>query len=287
MNVQTRWATVYMAFALIVTGAVATYATAPATHTPEKIRELEVSPHAAASDSKKMLLFISQAERLIFEGDYTFAKMHINEAIRAAAQLPATPYAADTEFIHRVTLLRYLDGTYERQMLFAQPTEITRRLTFPPDALAVDNKKITAAEVHYISSHWDKAALLTALNKTLHAIETGKNNAVTPELHHLHRLLLQGNDRPVSDRQAAQDNVAVARALLQVNAFSAAKLALGRSDLHIRNMIVQKEASPQRFEEIALIRNEMAEVTKVIEQREPGVFKMLDAKLEEWWDALS
>lgn len=288
MDVRAQGAILYVAVALIATGGVATYATTPNTPTAEEAKvSTEYSPYAEISNSKKMLLFISQAERLIFKGDRTFAKMHINEAINTASLLPDSIDAATTDTIHRITLIKLLDGTRESQMMVAQNSNITEPLQFSSEFLPADKKQITSAEVHYISSHWDKAALLASLNKILRAIETGKNNAIIPELNHMHNLLLTNNERAVSHRRAAQDNVTLARALLQADAFSAAKSALAQANNHIKKIADQKDASPKRFEEIAEIRNQMAEVTKVIERKEPSTFKVLDKKLGKWWDALS
>lgn len=278
-------ATIYIAATLLATGAVATYATTPSAETTEQVREMQVAPYAGMSDSKQVLLFLSQAERLVSKGDDTFAKMHLNEAMSAAARLPASPQASD--HIHRVTLVTLRDGTLERQLMLMQPANITEPLSFSPEALPVDKKTITKAEVVYIQPAWNKADVLVGLNKAMRAIETGKSNAVTPEFNKLHELLITDNKHNVSERRAAQDNVALARMLLQAGAYDAAKQALANADTHISNVAENNDASPKRFEEIATMRNEMADVSKVIERNDPSAFKTLDAKLEKWWNALS
>jgi hypothetical protein len=278
-----RKTTIYVATALLATGAVATYATTPVNGSAASTPTLEMSPYAEINDSKKLLLFVSQAERLIFRDDYSFAKMHLNEAMNAASRLSANA----EEGLYRVTLVKVMDGTRERQLVLVQPTNITEPLSFSPDALPADKKTVASASVRYISPNWDKATLLTTLSKTLHAIETGKKNAVDPELAQLHAAILKGNEQSVSDRRAAQDNVALARALLQAGAYDAAKLALVQADTHIKKIAAQKHSSPKRFEDIAHIRNEMASVNEVIERKEPSAFKALDAKLEKWWNSLS
>lgn len=278
-------ATIYIAATLLATGAVATYATTPDAESATE-RAMLVQPYAEMDDSKQMLLFLSQAERLVAKGDDAFAKMHLNEALSAAARLPSSPRPASNA-IHRVTLVTLRDGTLERQMLLVQPSNITEPLSFSPDALPVDTQDITGAQVVYVKPAWNKADLLVSLNKALRAIETGKQTAVTPEFNKLHAMLIEGNEHAVSDRRAAQDHVALARMLLQLGAYDAAKQALAGADTHIVNVAEKRDASPKRFEEIATMRNEMAEVNKVIERNDPSAFQTLDAKLEKWWNALS
>lgn len=278
-------ATIYIAATLLATGAVATYATTPDSHTASAAA-MQVRPYAGMSDSKQMLLFLSQAERLVAKGDDAFAKMHLNEAMSAAARLPASPDNASSD-IHRLTLVSLRDGTLERQLLLMQPTNITEPLSFSPDALPIDKQTITKAEVLYVKPGWKKSDLLVGMNKALRAIETGKSNAITPEFNKLHREIIEGNEHAVSERRAAQDNVALARMLLQAGAYDAAKQALAKADTHIANVADNHDASPKRFEEIATMRNEMASVNKAIERNDPSAFKTLDAKLEKWWAALS
>lgn len=280
-------ATIYLAATLLATGAVATYATTPDQPTTQQTRNLQVAPYAGLSNNKRMLLFMSQAERLVLKGDSTFAKMHINEALSAAARLPSSPDANDNNAVYRMTILTMMDGTHERQLMLVQPSNINDRLRFSSDALPEDGKKITKAEVHYISGNWDKAALLIGLNNVLRFIETGKDNAVTPEFNQLHAQLLDNTEHTVSERRAAQDNISLARTLLQVNAYDAAKLALAKADEHVQHVAKENDDSPKRFEEIATIRNEMADVGKAIERREPATFKLMDAKLEKWRKVLS
>lgn len=276
--------TIYFAAALLATGGMATYATTPSAATTQT-QEFSATPYMQLSNSQQVLVFMSQAEQLVTKGDSTFAKMHLNEALSAASRLPLNG-SAESNAIHRVTLVTVKDGTLERQMLIAEPGSIREPLSISSAALPSKKDSITHAEVHYISNNWDKSALLVGLNNVLRAIETGKTNMVVPEFNRLHTELLEDNERQVSDRRAAQDNVALARALLQVGAYDTAKQALARADEHIGNIAQNREA-PERLADIAAMRNEIADVNKTIDRHEPNMLKTIDAKLEKWWNALS
>lgn len=90
----------------------------------------------------------------------------------------------------------------------------------------------------------------------------------------------------MSDRRAAQDNIALARALIRAKAFEPAKQAMARADTHIEGLSNRKDL-PKRFEDIATIRNEMATIDAAIERNEPAGFQELDLKMEKWWNLLS
>ena len=289
MHMNLKRTTIYFAATLIATGAVATYATAttPTPQSTEQVRNLDVAPYANLTNSKQLLLYVSQAERLVQKGDRTFAKMHLNEALSMAARLPSSPGTQEDSNIYRVTMVSLNDGTVQRQLMLAQPSNITEALNFSPDAIPVAKNNIADADVKYITSKWEKSKILVTLNNALRAIEMGKTNEVQAQFAKLHDLLIVDNTHTVSPRRAAQDNVALARVLLQAGAYDAAKLALARADTSIQAVAKDNSASSKRFEEIAIMRNEMADVHKVIERNEPDSYKKLDAKLEKWWNALS
>lgn len=279
-----RRATIFCAAALLTTGGVATYATTPESFSDGMPQELAIAPYAGMSGSKQLLLFLGQAESLVYKGDSTFAKMHINEALSAAARLPSSSKADRREAqLHRVTLVTLRDGTITRELLVMQPENITAPLDFAPGILPGDRYKVTAAQVHYVNADWNKERILIALNHILRGIEKGK--AVSSDFDELHELLLKDNEHTVSDRRAAQDNIALARALIRAKAYKPAKAAMARADEHIKQLADGKDA--KRFEDIATIRNEIESVNATIERNEPAALKELDRKMAEWWNLLS
>lgn len=284
MKSKLKKATIFCAAALLATGAVATYATTPESYSSEEVRELSLAPYANLSNSKQTLMFISQAESLVFKGDSTFAKMHINEALSTAARLPSSPDANDLREVHRVAVITLMDGAVEREYLLVQPDNITTPLNFNPENLPLDTYQISKTEIQYVHPKWNKEQLLVSLNKMLRDIESGKN--VSAGFDKLHAMLLEDNAETVSDRRAAQDNIALARALIRAKAYEPAKAAMARADEHIAALAKDKR-SPKRFEDIATMRNEMATVGTDIERNEPAAFQELDQKFEKWWNLLS
>jgi tetratricopeptide (TPR) repeat protein len=290
-----RHFTICFASALLATGAIGThantYAITPAAASAQSDTPRMMPPYASLDNHRQVLLFISQAERLAANGDTTFAKMHINEALAATARLPAGKSAVsetDTDnSLHRITLLSVTDGTLERQLLLAQANAITEPLRFSMDDLPLQAGSITDAEVYYLTGQWNKAALTDALNKALRTIETGKHNAVIPVFGALHATLLETAEQTVPPRRLAQDNVALARALLKLGAYEAAQNALTRADEHIAIISGEPHLSPTQFSDIASIRNEMADIQRLITRREPDMLKTIDEQLKKWWNALS
>lgn len=284
MRNKMKKATIFCAAALLATGAVATYATTPDAYSSTERHQLQLAPYAELSNSKQVLMFLSQAESLVYKGDSTFAKMHINEALSAAARLPSSSKADERKSVHRVTVITLQDGTVTREILMVQPDNITTPLSFAPESLPTEQYTVSKAEVHYIKADWDKEHLLVSLNQLLRNIEKGKT--VSADFAALHMQLLEDNARAVSDRRAAQDNIALARALIRAKAFEPAKQAMARADTHIKQMADRRDL-PKRFEDIATMRNEMATVNTTIERNEPAAFKELDQKMEKWWNLLS
>lgn len=278
-----RRATIFCAAVLLTTGGVATYATTPSGLEEERQKLLSITPYAELSSGKQLLLFVSQAESLVYKGDRTFAKMHINEALSAAARLPSKGQK-DEEQLHRLTILTLADGAIERQLMVVQPENINAPLSFPVGILPEDYA-ISRAEVQYVHAGWNKEKLLITLNALLRGIEKGKN--VSVDFAPLHAMLLDGHAKDVSARRAAQDHIALARALIHARAYEPAKAAMTRAQKHIDRMADSKDSSPQRFEDIATIRNEMESVNNVIERDDPGGFRELDKKMEQWWNLLS
>lgn len=279
-----RRLTIFCAAALLTTGAVAT-ATTPESYSDNEAREMSIAPYAGLSNSKQVLTFLSQAENLVYQGDSTFAKMHLNEALSAAARLPSSPNSEKNQQLHRVTLITMMDGTVERQYLDVQPDNIIAPLKLNAKNLPLDSYKITKAEVHYVRADWDKEHLLVSMNKLLRDIEKGK--PVSGEFKGLHEHLLTHQKQDISDRRAAQDNIALARALIKAKAYEPAKTAMKTANSHIRNIAEEDSSAPQRLEDIATMRNEMESVNSTIERNEPAAFKELDVKMEKWWNALS
>lgn len=284
MRNKLKKVTIFCAAALLTTGAVATYATTPDAYSSTETRQLQLAPYAELSNSKQVLMFLSQAESLVYKGDSTFAKMHINEALSAAARLPSSSGIDEQRNIHRVVVMTMQDGTVERQMIVVQPDNITTPLNFAPDVLPTEQYTIAKADIHYVKANWNKEQLLVSLNQLLRGIEKGKT--VSSDFAALHSQLLEGNGHDVSDRRAAQDNIALARALIRAKAFEPAKQAMARADTHIEGLSNRKDL-PKRFEDIATIRNEMATVDAAIERNEPAGFQELDLKMEKWWNRLS
>lgn len=276
--------TISCATVLLTTGAIATHATTPEAYRTAETHHTVISPYAQMSDGKQVLMFLSQAQSLVYKGDSTFAKMHINEALNATSRLSSSSAARAQQDIHRVTLLHLRDGTVKRQLLLVQPEGLTVPLDFPADAVPTDQYRIAKAEVHYLKPEWDKEQLLVALNRVLRGIEKGK--AVSSEFTTVHDILLKSSHHAISDRHAAQDHIALARALIRVQAYRSAREAIAQADSHIERLANDK-SQPKRFEDIAAMRNEMATVNTAIERNEPGAFKGLDEKLAKWWDVLS
>lgn len=284
MKSKMKKATIFCAAALLATGAVATYATTPDAYSSEEVRELSLAPYADLSNSKQTLMFISQAESLVYKGDSTFAKMHINEALSTAARLPSSPDAADLREVHRVAVITMMDGSVEREFLLVQPENITTPLTFTADKLPLDSYEISKTDIRYIQPDWNKEKLLVSLNQMLRDIESGKSVSATFD--ELHAMLLGNEAESISNRRMAQDHIALARALIRAKAYEPAKAAMARADEHIAAM-AQDKHSPKRFEDIATMRNEIATVGTDIERNEPAAFQELDQKFEKWWNLLS
>lgn len=241
-----RWVIVGCAGLLLATGGVATYATAPDSYRSKPVHSKPAAiRRAGMSDGARLLLYTSLAERLIYRGDYAFATAHLHAAMTSAARLPvALPARQPDPFnIFRIALITLKNDTAERQILMAEPADLTEPLNFSPEALPLSRYNIRNAEIYYLSGNgWDKTAILTQLQRISATIEmskwqeSGKRNRISEAFTPLHELLLASDSYPVSPRRAAMDEIALARALLQLQAYDAAKGALSRADVHIRQL---------------------------------------------------
>lgn len=67
MRSKLKKVTIFCAAALLTTGAVATYATTPDAYSSTETRQLQLAPYAELSNSKQVLMFLSQAESLVYK----------------------------------------------------------------------------------------------------------------------------------------------------------------------------------------------------------------------------
>lgn len=289
-----RWVIMGCAGALLATGGVATYATAPDAYKAHAYKAQTSSGpsaihQAGLSNGARLLLYTSLAERLIYRGDYDFAAAHLNAAMTSAARLPTKEKPAPFN-IFRIALITLQDDAAERQILIAEPTDLAEPLNFSPEALPLSRYSIRNAEIYYLTGDgWDKAAILTQLQHIAGAVgmgklqESGKPTRVSEDFASLHELLLATHAYPVSARRAAMDEIALARALLQLQAYDAAKGALSRADGHIQRL---------HNNDLVGISSEIANAlqnmdVKQIKNDEKTPRNALDKQLAHLWETLS
>lgn len=280
-----RWVTVACAGLLLATGGVATYATAPDSYGGKTAHPDPTIQQADMSNGARLLLYTSLAERLIYRGDYEFAATHLHAAMSSASRLPAirSVEASPSSSIFRVTLIALQDNTTEREILIAEPMDLTEPLDFSPEALPLSRYSIRNAEIHYLTGNgWNKAAILSQLQNISSTLEmskwqeASKRTRVSESFTSLHALLLEAHSYPVSSRRAAMDEIALARALLQLQAYDAAKNALSKADLHIQRL---------HNEDLMSISSEIADTLHVMDGKTAG--NRLDKQLAQLWKTLS
>lgn len=279
-----RWVIVGCAGLLLATGGVATYAAAPDSYKSKTVpSNLAAIRQAGMSDGARLLLYASLAERMIYRGDYVFATAHLHAAMTSAARLPITqPARQPAPFnIFRIALLTLKDDNTERQILIAEPVDLAEPLNFSPEALPLSRYNIRNAEIYYLSGNgWDKTAILTQLQRISATLEmskwqeSGKRNRISEAFAPLHELLLASDSYPVSPRRAAMDEIALARALLQLQAYDAAKGALSRADVHIQQL---------HHNDFPEINPEMAAFIHIGGENRNG----LDRQLAHLWETIS